>query len=131
MQKTICILLLGLISFSELAPPLYAASRSTLNTFGRRQVSQALQVVPDSATDLTTTDTWIFQLTITNVTGTAATITLTDKNTSPLDLMKTVSIPANTIVVVAWPEGQLMKGGINWVSGTTSALNASLVAFQT
>lgn len=131
MKKIICVFLLGLISFSELAPPLYAASRSTLNTFSRRQLSQALQVVPNSATDLTTSDTWIFQLTITNVTGTAATITLTDKNTSPLDLMKTISIPANTIVVIAWPEGQLMKGGINWVSGTASALNASLVAFQT
>jgi hypothetical protein len=129
MKKIICVSLLGLISFSELTPPLYAASRSTLNTFGRTQISQDLQIVPDSATDLTTTDTWIFQLTVTNTTASAVTFTVKDRATSAKTLMS-VSIAANTMYVVVWPEGQKMKGGINWLSGTTGALTASLVAFK-
>lgn len=130
MKRLISVILLGLISFAELTPPLYAASRSTLNTFGRVQISQTLVTLPAVAADLTTKDTMLFQLTLSNITGGAVSVTITDKQSSPVTLMS-VSIPAGTIVVVAWPEGQFMKGGVNWVAGAGSSINGSVFGFTT
>lgn len=96
----------------------------------RYEIMQALAVVPNSATDLSTTDSIIYQIVIANMTSGAITITITDKNTTPLDLMKAVSIAAFTTPVVAFPEGVLMKGGINWVASGASSLNGQIFGLK-
>lgn len=130
MRQIIAKIMLVWVLSANLTPAVYGASLSTRVTYGRVQLSSYLQVIPNVAADVATTDTWIFQLTISNVTGAAATVTVTDKAATPLDLLKDVSIAANTTYVVAFPEGVRMKNGFTWVSGTASALNASVVAFR-
>ena len=130
MRKLFASILLAWALLVSLTPLSLADSLTTRNTYGRSQLASDLQVVPDSTTSLSTTDTWVFQLTITNVTGSAATFTMSNRATSALDLFKTVSIAANTTYIVSFPEGVKMKNGISWSAGTTSALNASVIAFK-
>lgn len=130
MTKKILHVILAWALFLNLTPIAFSDSGTTRSTFSRNhQLASEEQVVPSSATDVATTDTWIFQITITNVTASAATITMTDKATVPLDFLKTVSIAANTTYVIVFPEGKKFKNGLTWVSGTASALNASLVGW--
>ena len=123
-------LLLFLILLFLFPGGLKSASNSTKVTFGRTLLSTDLQTVPDSSTALSASDTWIFQIVVTNTTGTAATFTMTDRASSPKTLLPAVSIAANTTYIIPFPEGQKMKGGILWLTGTTSALTASIVAFK-
>ncbi len=82
-----------------------------------------LQAMPSTPTNLTSTDTYIFQLTVSNTTGGALTITISDRATSAKALFTTVSIAANSTQIYSFPEGVKMKGGITW-----SASNTGLVA---
>lgn len=127
MRKYLASLALILILGSALLP-IFAASRSTVTQFGPVALNSDLQVVPDSTTALSTTDTWIFQLTVANTTGSAVTFTVQDRATSAKTLLAAVSIAANTTYVIAFPEGQKMKNGITWSAGTASALHASIMA---
>lgn len=102
------------------------ASLSSKRSLFRYEIMQQTVVVPSSATDLTTTDTIVYQIVISNVTASAANFSFTDKQSSPLDIFKTVSIAANSVAMATFPEGLLMKGGITWLSGTASALNAQV-----
>lgn len=120
-------ILLTIALISILAPLLEAASASTrFASPGTRVISRALQVVPDSATALTTTDTDLYQLSLGNTTGSACTFTLADRATSAKTIMGAVSIAANTTYVIAWPEGMFMSNGVTWSSGTASCLTAGV-----
>ena len=130
MKKFLSVILVAWIVLNQSAPFVYAASNSTKITFPKTQVNSLPQVVPDVSTAVSTTDTYIFQITAANVTASAVTFTVTDRQTVPLDLLKSVSIAANTTYVIAFPEGVKMKNGFTWISGTTSALNGSVVAFK-
>lgn len=134
MDRTIKFLgaaLLSVLLFSLLIPIIEGASNSTRFTPpGRTQLSMSLQVVPDSTTDLSTTDTDIYQLTVTNTTGSACTLTITDKQASVKSLLDAVSIAAHTTYVIAWPEGAFMDDGVSWSAGTASCLHASIKAMK-
>lgn len=104
-----------------------ASGSSKFTNGGTVALNEDLQVVPDTTTDLTTKDTWIFQLTIVNTTAGGVTFIMADKATSPKTLMS-VTLAANTTYVIAFPEGQKMKGGITWWTNTTNAVNASIKA---
>lgn len=123
----ILVLILVLLTASY---PVIGASGSSKFTTGTIALSADIQVVPSVATDLTSTDTYVYQLMITNITGSAATITILDKAATPRYLLPKTSIAANTTYVIAFPEGQKMKGGITWSTGTASALQASWRAFR-
>lgn len=128
-MKKLQTLILIFILLTTTVPSSMGASGSTKFTVGGTvALSEDLQTVPDSTTALSTTDTWIFQITIVNTTGSAATITMQDRATSPKTLLAAVSIAANTTYVIAFPEGQKMKNGITWSAGTTSALQGSIKA---
>lgn len=90
-------------------------------------VEDGLQAVPAVATDLTTTDTYLYQLTVANVSAGALTFTLADKQPSPLELFKTTSITAGTVLVAVWPQGLKLKGGLNWQASGVG-LNAEVLA---
>jgi len=106
------------------------ASLDSARMRGQSQIPDGLKVVPNSAADLTTTDTWIFQIVVANKTGSAVTFTVKDKQSTPLELFNAVSLAANSITVAAFPEGVKMIGGVNWVAGTASALIAEVYAFR-
>ncbi len=122
---------LALLLLSLIAPLVDAASASTrFQSPGSRVLDRSLQVVPNSGTDISTTDSEIYQITLANNTGSACTFTLSDKQSSPKSVMTAVSVAANTTYVIAWPEGLYMYGGITWSSGTSSCLTAGIKALR-
>lgn len=93
-----------------------------------KAVTQGLQVVPNTTTILTTTDTMVFQIVVSNVSGGAATFRVRDKQGTPLILIPVISIATATHQIYDYPQGVLLKGGMDWESNTASALNAEVVA---
>ena len=127
MSRFIKLLIVGLF----LLGTSQGASNSTkFVRHGSREVARNGVVVPSSATDLTTTDTDLYQITIANTTASACTFTLADKQTSAITHMSAVSIAANTTYVIAFPEGLYLKGGMTWSSGTATCLYATVSAYQ-
>lgn len=127
MSKIFAVLLVALCLIGSPSLGWGASGSSKFTNGGTLALNEDLQTVPDTTTDLSTKDTWIFQLTIVNTTAGTVTFVMADKATSPKTLMS-VTIAANTTYIIAFPEGQKMKGGITWFSGTVGALNASIKA---
>ncbi len=94
------------------------------------QLTEGIVVVPNSATDLTTKTSWVEQIVVANTTGTAATLLVKDKQGTPLQLIPTVSVAANSVLVYTFPRPVKMLGGINWQAGTASALNAEVKGYR-
>lgn len=90
-------------------------------------VSETIAAVPSSATDLTTTDTRLWQISVANTTAGALTFVVLDKQTTPRTVIPTVSIAANTAYIISWPEGVFCSSGINWAASATG-LEASVIA---
>ena len=123
--------LLSLLLLALLAPVIEGASNSTKFTApGTRQLSRAIQVIPNSDTDVSTTDTEIYQITVVNTTAGACTFTVKDKQATARFLIDEASIAANTTYVIAWPEGAYMEDGFSWSSGTASCLQAGIKAIR-
>lgn len=89
-------------------------------------ITDTITAVPTSGTDLTTTDSRVWQISVCNTTAGALTFTMADKQGTPRYAIKAASIAANTTYVVAWPEGIPFSGGINWTS-SGSGLEASVI----
>lgn len=96
---------------------------------GTTTLGPLLAALPTVAADLTTTDTWVFQLHLANTTAGALTVTITDKQAAPIAAFSALSIGANAVAVFSWPEGLFFKGGLNWVVSGAGGVNASIVAF--
>ena len=106
------------------------ASLSTKRNTPQEIVSEGLVAVPTGSTALVSVDAFIFQISVSNTTGGSLTFLVTDKNsTGAITLVPTVPIPANTIIIMSWPEGVKMNGGIQWQAGG-SGLTAEVLAFQ-
>lgn len=119
--------LLGLL----LSYPAQGASNSTKFTPpGTRVLSRAIQVIPNSDTDVSTTDTAIYQISVTNVTGGACTLTVKDKQATARYLINAASIAAATTYVLSWPEGAFMSSGFSWSSDTSSCLQVTVNALR-
>lgn len=106
------------------------ASLSTKRNSPQNSLTEGLVVPPSSATDLIAHDAWVFQVVLCNTTGSAATITVADKQSSPLNLFAAFSVGANTTVTFNFPEGVKMIGGIRWSQGTANAINAEVVGWH-
>ncbi len=92
----------------------------------QRELTGGLQTIPNVAADLTTVDTWIFQIVLSNKTAGAVTVTITDRASSPKTLIPTVSIAANTAYVIAFPDGVKMTDGVNWVASASNSIDAEV-----
>jgi len=90
-------------------------------------IPRGLQAIPTSAADLAAKSTYLYQLSLTNTTAGALTITINDKQSTPVALFNAVSLAANSLTIVSWPMGVLMKGGINWVA-SGAGIKAEVVA---
>ena len=104
------------------------ASRSSERsvTF-KYNVSENVGAVPAVATDLTSTDSRLWQISVANTTAGALTFLVKDKQATPRTIIPTVSIAANTAYVISWPEGIFCYGGINWTASSTG-LEAAVIA---
>lgn len=123
--------LLGLLLLSLVVPLLEAASNSTkFSAPGTRQLSRIIQEVPNSDTEVTTTDTEIYQISVANITGVACTFSILDRQATPRYLLADTSIAANTTYVIVWPEGAFMSSGFSWSSSTSECLYASVKALR-
>lgn len=66
-----------------------------------------------------------------NSTGTAATLTITDNQGSPVTYVPTVSLPANSVTgVYSSPIGLTLKSGLKWASGTSTAIYCQIQGLQ-
>jgi copper(I)-binding protein len=101
----------------------------TSQALPQREIPQGLTTMPSVAADVTTTDSWITQITLANKTAGAVTVTITDKATPAKTLLGATSIGANTTYVVAFPDAVKMNGGINWVASSASAIDAEIKGY--
>ncbi len=105
------------------------ASNSTKSSIAQKALDNSLVVLTNSAVAKISVDCWIFQLVFVNKTAGAVTVTVTDQNTTPLDLLTAVSLAANSTTVAVFPEGQYMPGGFKWNASANTSINASVVGF--
>jgi len=129
MLKIFAIVALTILFVVGVINPLIGASGSTRFNYGSYTLTDSIQTVPTSPTSLSSSDTYVFQITVTNITGSDATFTVTDG--SGKYLFAGVTVGANTTYVMAFPEGQKMSSGLSWSSGTSNALQASVRARRT
>ena len=95
-----------------------------------RELTGSLVPVPTSPTDLTTVDTWIRQIYVSNPTGGSITFTVKDKQSTPRNVLGAVAIAANsTSLVMICPDGLYCPGGVNWSAGG-AGLEAEVFGFR-
>lgn len=94
-------------------------------TFGK-SVDPELQVVPDSATALTSTNTLLYSMYVSNTTASTVTFLVVDGNGR--EIVPTVDIPSHSILSAEWLDGIVAPGGLTWTAGTASALQAAVTA---
>lgn len=87
-----------------------------------------LAVVPDSLTVISDNDTVVFQIFVSNNTGGAVNLTVTDGN--GLYICDVTPVAAQSHLLLAFPEGIFMDGGVKWLSGTASALQGEIVGYE-
>lgn len=94
-----------------------------------RELVGSLVPVPTSPTDVTTVDTWVRQILVSNTTAAPITFTVKDKQSTPRNIIPTVSIAANSVsLVVSAPDAIFAPGGVNWQAGG-SGLEAEVFGF--
>jgi hypothetical protein len=105
----------------------------TVNTIqktacGNTVASQALAAVPTSATAVFSSTTCIEAMVINNTNSSAATVTITDNQGTPVNNLLTFSIPANSqIIEPLW--GIAFTSGVKWTA-STSGLTGGMVGYQ-
>lgn len=114
--------------FILLQPPLvWGASGSTKWPAPSKRY-QATTTVPSSLTSVLTTNSIIYQLSVANKTASTCTLLVRDLQGTAKTIIPTVSIAANTVYVISWPEGYYSASGVQWQAGTGSCLDAQLKA---
>lgn len=102
-----------------------------LRALPQKEFGGVVVTMPNSLTDFTTTDSYLFQATFTNTTSGAVTIKVLDKNsTAKTVISDQASLQAGGSVIFAWPQGIYMKGGITWVCSAAASVDAQLYGFQ-
>jgi len=91
-------------------------------------VNPAMQFVPDSATDLTSTNSLLYSIYVNNISSGAVTFTVKDKQATPMEIIPALSIGADSAVFFEWNDGIVCPGGINWIASAASALSAAVTA---
>lgn len=71
-------------------------------------------------------DCWVDNITISNNTASAVTLVLTDNQSTPIVLLPTVSLAANSTTEIVWPGGVYFESGMKLTSGTASALTVKV-----
>lgn len=80
------------------------------------------RLIPNSAVTETTTTCWIQEMHITNKTGVTATVTVTDRQGTPIPLLEAVPIDAGVEFYRTYGSGMKMIDGFTFVSSVNNAL---------
>jgi hypothetical protein len=114
-RTTIITLVLLVLCFQGLAvtPPLIIPPTTSLTTVEIKPVA-----IPDSATVACAETIWLDTLTLTNTTSGSLTILIADQQGSPVTIIPTTTIPANSYTVIQlW--GTRLEGGFKWTASNT------------
>jgi hypothetical protein len=95
---------------------------------GATAFTPAWQAVPTANTALTATTSCVLAVMITNTTGSAQTVTITDGQGTPVTVLSAFSIPGNSEVTLPF-HGSQMTSGIKWIAGG-AGLTGTVVAYQ-
>lgn len=74
----------------------------------------------------TAKDCWVDQIWLSNITGSAATVTITDGRGVPFTLVGMVTVAANSTTEIVIPGGSAFEGGLQMTAGTASAINVKV-----
>jgi hypothetical protein len=88
-------------------------------TSGDAQVKA--QAIPTSTTIVTSDNADVYGLVIMNTTASAITVTVADRQTSPIALMSSVSVAANSTYVLSFPWGYPMQNGFTVIASGAGA----------
>ena len=94
-------------------------------TFGK-SVDPEMQVVPDSATALTSTNTLLYSMYVSNTTDSTVSFLVVDGNGR--EIVPEVDLPSHSILSAEWSDGIVAPGGITWTAGAANALEAAVTA---
>jgi hypothetical protein len=85
-------------------------------------------VVPNADTDVIAQDAWICSITLTNIGAVTATITITDKQGTPVPVIKDFPVDPGVPAIFGWPQegAAYMKGGIKWVTSAADTIVARM-----
>ena len=116
-MKNLAILLLLAIAIGGVA--------SAQSISGRDHFTELLEttpgLVPSTAADVWTASVWVEEITLSNITASAATCTISDKQSTPRALFKDVSIAANSTVGARFT-ARYMPGGFTWSCSSATAI---------
>lgn len=85
---------------------------------GQKEIGNGIAAISTNSTAVTTTDTWVKQIVVANTTGGAVTLLVTDGQGSPVTLVPTVSLAANTLYVTVFPDYVKLTSGVKWQAGS-------------
>lgn len=97
-------------------------------TCGATPFSQAWAAVPTTSTSLTATTTCVYALMFTNTNSTPQSVTVTDGEATPVTIVPTFSIPANSQVTFPF-YGAPATTGLKWSAGG-AGVNGSVSGVQ-
>lgn len=99
-----------------------------------KELSSGLQRVPNVATDISTTDSWVCQMVFTNITAAAVTISVKDKQATPKYILGSslggVSVAVGTSYIWNAPYCVKMTSGVTWLSDTANGIDAEIFGFK-
>lgn len=96
-----------------------------------REMAGGLTLIPNVATDLTTSDTFIFQIAVFNIGNTTESLTMQDRQDTPVKIFNALSISTTNPLIIEFPYGLKMKNGINWQASNANALTAEIFGYKT
>lgn len=84
--------------------------------------------IPNAATDVIAQDVWLVLIVLTNIGAATATVTISDKQTTPVPIVKDFEVDPGVPVVIAFPANDpaYMKGGIRWVASAADTVAARM-----
>lgn len=89
-------------------------------------ISPELQVVPDSATALSSSDTLLYSMYVSNVTGSTVALTVLDGQSTPREVVPTTNIGPHQILSAEWLDGLVCPGGVTWSATVADSLQAAV-----
>ncbi len=103
--------------------PLHGCAANTL-----QDITQ-VDVATGAGSNLTTADTCVFKLYLNNKSSSAVTVTLEDRQGTPISYSTSFSLPGNSDVMREFG-GMRFVSGVKVTAGTATALNARLLGVQ-
>ena len=99
------------------------------NPLGAAPWETVPHLIPSVAEDVWVGDAHVTEIHLVNGTSTSVTVTINDKQTTPMPIIPTaVVVPANSDLVWEFT-GRYCKGGINWVASAANAVTGYVRAW--